>query len=135
MEHTIGNLGEEIKKPLNPYANLSEWGLQWSQVNMLKAMIPSLEIDEPALHAGGIDLGDDYALLHAREHTPQYHDALVGDLIADYICEAEAELGHEVGSNWRAKVARWAHLRLTTGQTACMAWKENNKTMGDLGRS
>jgi hypothetical protein len=43
MERTIGNLGEEIKQPSNPYANLSQHGIHHSQVNALKAMIPALE--------------------------------------------------------------------------------------------
>ena len=43
MERTIGNLGEEIKQPSNPYANLSQRGICRSQVNALKTMIPDLE--------------------------------------------------------------------------------------------
>ena len=43
LEWTIGNLGEEIKQPSNPYANLSEHGLCQSQANALKAMIPDLK--------------------------------------------------------------------------------------------
>ena len=43
MERTIGNLGEEIRQPSNPFANLSQRGLRRSQVNALKAMIPDLE--------------------------------------------------------------------------------------------
>ncbi len=40
MERTIGNLGEEIKQPSNPYGNLSERGLQRTQMNALAVMIP-----------------------------------------------------------------------------------------------
>jgi hypothetical protein len=42
MEHTIGNLGEEIWQLSNPYANLSQRGLLRCQVNALKAMILNL---------------------------------------------------------------------------------------------
>ena len=43
MERTIGNLGQEIKQPSNPYANLSQRGLIRAQVNALKAIIPALD--------------------------------------------------------------------------------------------
>ena len=43
MECTIGNLGEEIRQPSNPYANLSQRGLLRCQVNALTAMIPDLQ--------------------------------------------------------------------------------------------
>jgi hypothetical protein len=49
MEQTIGNLGEEIKQPSNPFANLSQRGIRHSQVNALKAMIPDLEPNSDSL--------------------------------------------------------------------------------------
>jgi hypothetical protein len=42
MERTIGNLGEEIKQPSQPFANLSERGLRRCQVNALKSVLPHL---------------------------------------------------------------------------------------------
>lgn len=67
MERTIGNLGEEIRQPSNPYANLSQRGLLRCQVNALIAMIPDLERTPPALPHGGLDLSNGFALLHARD--------------------------------------------------------------------
>ncbi|KIJ95011.1 hypothetical protein K443DRAFT_109498 [Laccaria amethystina LaAM-08-1] len=43
MERTIGNLGEEIRQPSNPFANLSQRGLLRCQVNALTAMVPELK--------------------------------------------------------------------------------------------
>lgn len=45
LERTIGNLGEEIKQHSNPFANLSQHGIQRTRVNALKAMIPDLDIN------------------------------------------------------------------------------------------
>ncbi|KAF8273898.1 hypothetical protein EI94DRAFT_1769088 [Lactarius quietus] len=52
LECTIGNLRQEIKQPLNPYANL---------VNC--------EPDDPILPCGAVDLGNGYILLRARDET------------------------------------------------------------------
>ncbi|TEB30690.1 hypothetical protein FA13DRAFT_1755066 [Coprinellus micaceus] len=62
MEHTIGNLGEEIKQPSNPYKNLSERGLRRAQTN---AAISMLNLDPPpAPPKGSVELGDGYFLLN-----------------------------------------------------------------------
>jgi hypothetical protein len=55
MERTIGNLGEEIKQPSQPFSNLSERGLRCCQVNALKSMLPHLE-PEPKLPRVSVDL-------------------------------------------------------------------------------
>ena len=60
IEQTIGNLGEEIWQPSNPYANLSQRGLRRCQVNALKAIFPDLEPNEDGLPRGAIDIGNSY---------------------------------------------------------------------------
>ncbi len=67
MERTIGNLGEEIRQPSNPYANLSQRGLLRCQVNALKAMIPDLSPPQVSLPRGSIDLGHGYVLLRRQD--------------------------------------------------------------------
>ena len=47
LEHTIGNLGEEIKQHSNPFANLSQRGIRHARVNAIKAMIPDLDKVRP----------------------------------------------------------------------------------------
>ena len=68
LERTIGNLGQEVKQHSNPFANLSERGLQRSQINALKAMIPDLD-QAKSLPRGSKDLGDGYVLLRAMDQT------------------------------------------------------------------
>jgi hypothetical protein len=104
MERTIGNLGQEIKQPSNPYANLSECGLQRSRVNALKALMPSLENEKPTLSQGALDLGNGYALLRAQECTAHAVDTLSEQLIRDYIVAIQEDLGHEIASTWTPKV-------------------------------
>ena len=60
MECTIGILGEEIKQPSNPFANLSQSGSCCSQVNALKAMILDLEPNTGSLPQNSNDIGDIY---------------------------------------------------------------------------
>ncbi|KAG2354698.1 hypothetical protein BDR07DRAFT_1305291 [Suillus spraguei] len=72
MERTIGNLGQEICQPSNPYANLSQEGVRRCKVNTLLSVIP--ELDEPpnGLPDGAVDLGGGYALLHKRDKTSKH---------------------------------------------------------------
>lgn len=49
VECTIGNLGQEIKQPSNPYANLVKQGLFQAHINTLKAMILDLEPESPQI--------------------------------------------------------------------------------------
>ena len=72
MERTIGNLGEEIKQPSNPYVNLSERGSKRAQINAIYAMYPELDpTAEEKLPAGACDLGGSYVLLHACDRHPK----------------------------------------------------------------
>ncbi|KAF7335173.1 hypothetical protein MSAN_02350500 [Mycena sanguinolenta] len=82
IEHTIGNLGEEIKQHSNAFANLAQQGIYRYQVNALKAMIPNIEPPENPLPRGAVDVGGGYALLHAMDTTscdvrPCEHCAIV----------------------------------------------------------
>jgi hypothetical protein len=63
MEHSISNLGEEIKQPSKPFANLSQRDILCLQVNTLKAMIPDLEPTVTKLPQGAKELGGDFILL------------------------------------------------------------------------
>ncbi|KAF8572886.1 hypothetical protein K439DRAFT_1650085 [Ramaria rubella] len=135
MERTIGNLGEEIKQPSNPFANLSQCGVQHCQINALK-LIPGFEDSEDsAVPHGSIDLGGGYILLRAKEQMAHFCNGHAGKLIEDYIQEAEEELGREAEDGWPVKVARWAHVRLPTGQVAWSVWKELQKPLMKLCRA
>ncbi|KJA24703.1 hypothetical protein HYPSUDRAFT_135758 [Hypholoma sublateritium FD-334 SS-4] len=131
MERTIGNLGEEIRQPSNPYANLSQRGLLRCQVNALKAMIPDLGPPQVSLPRGSIDLGDGYILLRAQDRYerlmhPQEATALL------HFFDTTAAARSLVNRYWCPKVTRWARLRLPNGQVARSRWKECLKPLGKL---
>ncbi|KAF8262842.1 hypothetical protein EI94DRAFT_1704460 [Lactarius quietus] len=69
LEHTISNLGQEIKQPLNLYANLVNCSPHHSQLSALHMILPDLEPDNPILPQGAVDLGNGYILLRARDET------------------------------------------------------------------
>jgi len=122
LERTIGNLGEEIKQPSNPFANLSQRGIRRARVNALKALIPDLapdKADANHLPRGARDIGDGFVLLRAREE--------VSRPLRD--CEAAALRESLPGAQMEDEiyVRRWAKLRLHTGQTCYSAWKETQR--------
>jgi len=122
LERTIGNLGEEIKQPSNPFANLSQHGIQRAQVNALKALIPDLAPDKTdaySLPRGARDLRDSFILLHVREEVPSPLQDCEADALRDLLPAAQIE--DEIC------VRRWAKLRLPTGQNCYSAWKETQK--------
>ena len=126
MERTIGNLGEEIKQPSKPYANLSQRGVRRSRVNALKAMIPDLQPVENKIPRGGRDLGGGYVLLRARDETVTIIDGAEGNAIRAYL---ENTTGRLAEPNSAVQISRWARLRLPNGQIARSAWKEKAKAL------
>ena len=128
MERTIGNLGEEIRQPSNPYANLSQRGLLRCQVNALKAMIPDLQQSPPALPRGGVDLGKGFALLRTQDRYDRAMRPCEALALAIYIQKLD---GTVLGSEC-PKIARWARLRLPNGQVARSRWKETQKPLNKV---
>lgn len=126
MERTIGNLGEEIKQPSKPYANLSQRGVRRSQVNALKAMIPELDDNKHfQVPRGAVDLGNGYILLRARDETAQELSEEKETAIRTYFQTVVGDL--EIDTHLR--IMRWSRLRLPNGQIARSAWKENLKSI------
>ena len=120
MEHTIGNLGQEIRQPSNPYENLSQEGVRRCQVNALLSAIP--EISGPSLKqlpGGSIfaeNLGDGYFLLRKRQKR---HVKPVGP-DADAITVFLEPLGTRLHP-----VQKWARAQLPNGQIARSLWRES----------
>jgi hypothetical protein len=123
MERTIGNLVEEIRQPSNPYANLSQRGLQRCQVNTLKSMFPILNEEKSKIPRGALDLGRGYVLLRARD---RYLHKLSGHELAA-VTRADIQLEYPIHDY--LAVHRWARLRLPNGQIARSAWKESLKPL------
>ena len=70
MERTIGNLGEEVKQPSQPFANISQRGVLRCQINALLAMVPSMS-PTSLFPSGSIPLEFGYVLLGAKDKNPQ----------------------------------------------------------------
>lgn len=131
MERTIGNLGEEIRQPSNPYANLSQRGLLRCQVNALKAMMPDLGPPQLSLPRGSIDLGHGYILLRAQDRYERLMHPQEGAALLQFF-DTTAAARNFVNRHWCPKVTRWARLRLPNGQVARSRWKESLKPLGKL---
>ncbi|KAI0077274.1 hypothetical protein K474DRAFT_1684384 [Panus rudis PR-1116 ss-1] len=100
MKQTIGNLGEEIRQPSNPFANLAERGLRRSHVNALKAMYPTYFDKEQVLPRNSVDLGDSYRLLHAQDNTDRPLRACeVPALAAYFVSKGVHQVRREVVHN------------------------------------
>jgi hypothetical protein len=111
MERTIGNLGQEIRQPSNPFANLARRALLRSQVNALKNIYPELNpmaIPQPPDSEHG--LGKDYTLLGPKEGKATTIAATAGDILLARI--------------HTSKIRRWGRLRLPNGQIARSLWCE-----------
>ncbi len=67
MERTIGNLGEEICQPSNPFSNLSQCGLLRCQVNALTVMISDFRPPKAILSRGALDLSGGYILFRIQD--------------------------------------------------------------------
>lgn len=125
MERTIGNLGEEIRQPSQPFANLSERGLRRCQINALKSMMPDLE-PERGLPRVSDDLDDGYILLGDREKYPHtLPDAEVAAV--RYYCSHIENT--DVDPEWNPRIQKWARMRLPNGQIVRGGWKEKHKPL------
>ena len=84
MEHTIGDLGQEIRQPSNPFANLAQRALRQSQVNALKNIHPELDsAATPHLPKFARDLGEGYVLLRPRDKSPVQIPEPVAEILPD----------------------------------------------------
>ena len=124
IERTIGNLGEELKQPSNPFANLAQRGLRRCQTNALKAMVPDLDPPKTLPH-GSIDLGNSYILLRAMDNTSRPVTPPEAAAINTYL----RQVGEVEVNECDLRVVRWARLGLPTGQVARSAWKERLKPL------
>ena len=125
MERTIGNLGEEIKQPSNPYANLAKCGLRHSQTAALHAMLPELVVttpDSPILPRGAIDIRDGYALLCARDKSAVILEGEEARAIHTFMGNNLEQ--SDLPADRQPRIIQWACLQLPNLQVARCAWKE-----------
>lgn len=117
MERTIGNLGQEIRQPSNPYENLSQEGVRRCQINSLLASMPELA-GPPKLPADSPlaeNLGDGYALLRMRQKRPSNPVGPDAVAISTFLGPAR---------NLEHPIQKWARVQLPNGQIARCVWRE-----------
>lgn len=131
MERTIGNLGEEIRQPSNPFANLSQRGLLRCQVNSLIAMIPDLKPSSKSnLPRGALDLGGGYVLLRAQDRYNRHMKETEAAAFKEYLQHQHSLVLRE---DWLpGKITRWARLLLPNGQISRSQWKEGLKPINKI---
>ncbi len=130
MERTIGNLGEEVKQPSNPFANLSMRGLRRAENNALIARCPELDLsDKNPKPRGSHDLGGGFQLLRARDRCKR---AITNTKEAAAIRAYFAAATTDLDESWNPAVDRWARIRLPNGQVARSAWKEKQKPLNKV---
>ena len=100
LERTIGNLGEELRQPSKPYANLANRGLQQSQVSALRSMLPDLGPDAHSLPRGAVDLGSGYVLLRARDETKVILRGKQADALRAFMDAESQQTGQRIPDNW-----------------------------------
>lgn len=115
MERTIGNLGQEIRQPSNPFANLARRALQRSQVNALKSIYPELDPKSKfQLPKGALDVGEGYIMLRPRDRYPA---EIPGRSAAEVLAQAINT----------SRIRRWGRARLPNGQVARSLWSEQRR--------
>ncbi|KAJ8588647.1 hypothetical protein M405DRAFT_792718 [Rhizopogon salebrosus TDB-379] len=117
MERTIGNLGQEIRQPSNPFSNLAQQGIRRCQVNALKAILPRFSKPENLLPQGACDVGESFVLLRKCDKRPITLPPGNADTAV-----ISAYLGRPT-----PKFRRWARLQLPNGQIVRSAWREKLK--------
>ena len=119
MEHTIGNLGQEIRQPSNPFANLARRALLRSQVNALKNIYPQLDPTATShLPKFAKDLGKGYVLLRPRDRNVTTITESAGEILLARI--------------HTSRIRRWGRLHLPNGQVARSLWCESNRARSKI---
>ena len=133
MERTIGNLGQEIRQPSNPFENLSQRGLLRCQVNTFISMFLSFRPPKSDIPRGALDLGGGYVLLRAQDRYSRLMKEAEATAFQIYIQpHYRNSPARQFGSDWPPKIVRWARLRLPNGQIARSRWKETLKTIDKI---
>lgn len=132
MERTIGNLGEEIRQPSQPYSNLSQRSIIRAQVNTLQSASPGLVVPDtrnPPAPQGSTQLSGGYVLLRARDPKCAFAHKLVTGRAYQVIEHFWEDIRSPDDRQRIPKFARWARLRLPNEQIARSLWKESLKPL------
>ncbi len=130
MERTIGNLGEEIRQPSAPYANLSQRSIIRAQVNSLQSACPGLldsDTRNPPAPYGSVDISEGFVLLRARDPKCTHPHKLIHGRGYEAIKVFWEDFRSPNDLKRVPMFARWARLRLPNQQIARSLWKESMK--------
>ena len=127
MEHTIGNLTEEIRLHSDPFANLTKRAVRRARINALKSMIPSLEQqgDKPSTPRWSQDIGGGYYLLPQQErsrHPTTFEETFALLEYLEHVGAPNSPSLDFLSSDGCIKVIRWARLLLPNGQKCRSLW-------------
>ncbi|KAF9219405.1 hypothetical protein BS17DRAFT_859121, partial [Gyrodon lividus] len=114
MECTIRNLGQELRQPSKPYANLSKEGVCRCKVNSLISIMPELGDPPKELPYGSINLGGGYVLLCKRAKHIAYPTSNAAQAILNFLGPGRQFLSFK----------KWARLLLPNRQVVHSAWRE-----------
>ena len=119
MERTIGDLGQEIRQPSNPFANLCQIAVRRSQANALKSMCPELDRAETlSLPRNAQDVGRGFIFLTPREKFPS---------------KTTGEIAHALHSSVGVDtVCKWGRIQLPNGQVARSIFCERKQTSPNI---
>ncbi|KAI6148865.1 hypothetical protein BKA82DRAFT_936037 [Pisolithus tinctorius] len=120
-KRTIGNLGQEIHQPSDPFSNLAQQGIWRCQVNALKAMIPHLDPPKNKNPRASTDLCNSFVLLAKCDRKPIILQGEEARVIAAYLRLPQTP-----------KVQHWACLQLPNGQIARSEFQELQKAPEDI---
>lgn len=107
MEWMIGNLGQEIQQPSDPFSSLAQQGILYCQMTALKALFPHFDGDENPTPHGAEDIGEGYVLLCKSDRRP----------IKGTLDEHEA-IARFLQQPVPVRFCQWACLHLPNGQIA-----------------
>ena len=124
MERAIGDLGNGIRQPSNPFGNLSQLALRQAQINAIKVICPELDEDlVKHLPQYSCDLGEGYIVLRPREKVAQGFSDRQLQAVRE-VCEKQ-------------KRQKWGRLQLPNGQIARSLYseKQRNSTQTRISRN
>ncbi|TFK49442.1 hypothetical protein OE88DRAFT_1737055 [Heliocybe sulcata] len=128
IENAIGFLGRLVRQPSNAFANLTEVTLRHARTAALQAIIPGLVPERKHIATGGIDIGDQYAFLPARDTNPRRILAHEAAAVCEYLRMYD---NSDRFLNYDIQLHRWSKARLPNGQIARSAWRETLRTRQD----
>jgi hypothetical protein len=118
LECTIGSLGQEIKQPSNPFANIVSYRLRRSQVNAIKVIIPDFNKTNAQSPSSPTNPQGDYVLLWPKDRNTYLLSGAYANAFHEFMCSMVQTLAED----WTPKIIQWARLHLPNQQVSRLLW-------------